>query len=193
MILKHKNLYKIKLKSADPPIVLPSVLISNIGGSCGDRTPNEVFIEYQVDGVLTLFDVLYNDSAGTSVFIGGDGKYIITIDGGITNYTITVTNFGVIDSITICAEPEPRVLLQISEGSVTPIDCSTLTNVDTIYAELQNPTILTSGDIGFNLETGGTPYNGNSLYYTVNIPSLSKKYLVIISDVGEFNIISLCI
>jgi hypothetical protein len=193
MLTNKKHCFKIQLETSGRITTLPAVLISDIGGSCRDNTPNEVFIEYQVDGVLTLFDVLYNDNIGTNVFIGAGGKYVITIDGGTTNYAITVTNSGLIDSIILCEEPLPRILVQLSIGSVTPTDCSDATTNFNAYTTLSNPLILTSVDILYANETNFTFFNGGGLYYTANVPSLSKKYVITISSVGAVNVLSLCI
>jgi hypothetical protein len=194
MLTNKKHCFRIQLEtSGRPPIGLPAVLISDSDALCGDATPNTVYIEYQVNNVLTLNDVLYNESAGTIVFIGGDNRYVITIDGGITTYAITVTNLGVIDSITLCEVPLPRILVQLSDGLITPTDCSDATTSFNAYTTLSNPLNLTSADIMYANETNFTFFNGGGLYYTANVPSLSKKYLVTISSVGAVNVLSLCI
>lgn len=197
MILKHKNIYKTLLKTnTRPPLGLPPAIRSIGNAKCGDEMPITIFVSLQVPGVLTIDDVVYNDSLGTSPFDGDNTTYLISVDGGITEYLAVIEDItGRIASFEICREGTTRVFAELSAGYVsdTEIGCGTPTDTYDVFLEMQDPLSLTSNDIAFINSISTIVFDGFSLAYALYIPSLNKKYNVYINSDGEINIVNICL
>lgn len=199
MLQQYKHIYKTRLPiSGRPPVGLPPAILSADNANCGDELPNNVFVQTSVSGVITDNDVVYQDSAGLTVFAGSSRKYLISVDGGTTIYSVTINGAGVILVLDICEEPVPRVFAELSAGYVsdTEISCGTPTDTYDVFLEMQNPLQITEGDVVYNLASGGTVFNGFLLAYNINIPSLlpaNKKANIYINFDGVVSIVDLCL
>jgi hypothetical protein len=194
MILKHKNLYKIKLKVTDPtpPIDVEEADLSISGANCGDPLPNVVYVDTQVDGTITDGDTVYSDPETTTFFPGGGFKYLISLDGGINVHSVTISNEGEITYIELCEEERIIEPALISRASTPEADCITPL-VENVFIELQNPAFISSEDRIFTDSLGTINFPGDGDYWRIKLLSdVNNGVSAIVNGGGFISNITVC-